>query len=368
MKLHVVGGFLGSGKTTAIAMAANTLRQRGQKVGIITNDKGKHLVDTLLFKSADLPTMEVGGGCFRCNYDQLDEKLNQLIEIHQPDIIFAESVGTCTDMITTVIEPLKNLRCSTEEETLFSVLVDARLLYKFLKHEELPFRDGIVYIFKTQIEEAGILVINKIDLLSLEQRSDLLKLAESAFPKKRLIMQSALSQEGVESWIASMNWGLVLPEQVVAIDYQPYGEGETKLAWFDGTYRLNIQDDANRDTLRVFIDEIIEQIQSKARSVGHVKFFIDSPSFKSKISLVSLEDGINLESGFSEMLGEVSFSINARVETDDTYLKAWVHQAFTRAFNNPADEIEVVSERSFHPMVLKRPEKYPDPVNCVSQD
>lgn len=49
IKWHLVGGFLGSGKTTAIIQACKRLLQTGQKVGVITNDQGKYLVDTAFF-------------------------------------------------------------------------------------------------------------------------------------------------------------------------------------------------------------------------------------------------------------------------------------------------------------------------------
>ncbi len=40
MKLHLLSGFLGSGKTTAIQNATGYLLQKGVKVGAITNDQG----------------------------------------------------------------------------------------------------------------------------------------------------------------------------------------------------------------------------------------------------------------------------------------------------------------------------------------
>jgi G3E family GTPase len=49
MKLHLVGGFLGSGKTTAIGGAARELVRRGVSVGVVTNDQGGLLVDTAAF-------------------------------------------------------------------------------------------------------------------------------------------------------------------------------------------------------------------------------------------------------------------------------------------------------------------------------
>ena len=105
MQLHLVGGFLGSGKTTAIIGAAQLLMAQGKRVGVVTNDQGRYLVDTALFASS-LPTVEVTGGCFCCNYDNLQARLDQLQASAQPDVIFAESVGSCADLVATVVRPL----------------------------------------------------------------------------------------------------------------------------------------------------------------------------------------------------------------------------------------------------------------------
>ncbi|MDQ2864133.1 MAG: CobW-like GTP-binding protein, partial [Bacteroidota bacterium] len=40
LKLYLVGGFLGSGKTTAILEAAKYLYSNGKKIGVVTNDQG----------------------------------------------------------------------------------------------------------------------------------------------------------------------------------------------------------------------------------------------------------------------------------------------------------------------------------------
>ena len=64
MDLHLVGGFLGSGKTTAIIGAVRLLLARGKKVGVVTNDQGRFLVDTAFFKATQVPTAEVACGCF----------------------------------------------------------------------------------------------------------------------------------------------------------------------------------------------------------------------------------------------------------------------------------------------------------------
>jgi G3E family GTPase len=121
IRLHLVAGFLGSGKTTAIANACKLLIRQNQRVGIVTNDQGKYLVDTAFFQLNDFPTVEVIGGCFCCNYSELEDQLDTLIAQVKPQVIFAESVGSCADMVATVIKPLLDLKKGPFSPTSFSV-------------------------------------------------------------------------------------------------------------------------------------------------------------------------------------------------------------------------------------------------------
>jgi G3E family GTPase len=51
MKLFLIGGFLGSGKTTAIVNACQHLIKKDQRVAVITNDQGDQQVDMHLSKA-----------------------------------------------------------------------------------------------------------------------------------------------------------------------------------------------------------------------------------------------------------------------------------------------------------------------------
>ena len=156
---------MGSGKTTAITNASKLLILHGKKVAVVTNDQGKYLVDTSFVSSYDIPTAEVTNGCFCCNFNSLSDQVELLERTIKPDCIFAESVGSCTDLVATVLKPLQLLKKELFDELTFSVFVDCRLLLDHLQGKKLPFSDEISYIFTKQIEEADILVINKIDLL-----------------------------------------------------------------------------------------------------------------------------------------------------------------------------------------------------------
>ena len=110
MKIHLLSGFLGSGKTTAIQYASSALLREGIKTAVITNDQGTTLVDGDFFKSLEIPSRQGVNGCFCCNYNDLEANIQSLIETNEPEIIFAESVGSCTDIVATVLKPLLHFR------------------------------------------------------------------------------------------------------------------------------------------------------------------------------------------------------------------------------------------------------------------
>src|SRR5215831_14220515 len=92
IRFLMLGGFLGAGKTTTIARLARHYQSRGQKVGIVTNDQATDLVDTNSLRAQGFDVGEVPGACFCCNFNKL-----------------TETVGSCTDLVATVVRPLQQL-------------------------------------------------------------------------------------------------------------------------------------------------------------------------------------------------------------------------------------------------------------------
>ena len=110
VKLIFAGGFLGSGKTTALGAIARRLIQRGMRVGIVTNDQTENLVDTVIVKQMlgelGVPVGEVVEGCFCCKFEELIDHMEKIL-VHQPDALLGEPVGSCTDFVAAVANPIK---------------------------------------------------------------------------------------------------------------------------------------------------------------------------------------------------------------------------------------------------------------------
>jgi G3E family GTPase len=109
IRFVMVGGFLGAGKTTTLGRLARFYQARGQRVGIVTNDQAEGLVDTHNLRSQGLSVAEVAGACFCCRFNDLLARVDELRSAGRPDVILAEPVGSCTDLVATVVQPLKDL-------------------------------------------------------------------------------------------------------------------------------------------------------------------------------------------------------------------------------------------------------------------
>ncbi|MCL5997082.1 MAG: CobW-like GTP-binding protein [Chloroflexi bacterium] len=350
MHFHLVGGFLGSGKTTAIIGAARILMAQDKRVGIVTNDQGKYLVDTAFFRAQDFPTVEVTGGCFCCNYDDLEARLKQLQASTWPDVIFAESVGSCADIVATIVKPFLDLQTAGIPLTSYTVFTDVRLLRRRLSNQPMPFGDDVVYIYDKQIEEAGLLIINKVDLLSAADMQATHALAQTTFPGKALRLQNSRNASDVEHWAQLIETDPTLvPQTSIEIDYNRYGAGEAELAWLDEAITLHTPSRRLRAGIVALVTAIRSTILDQQLPIGHVKFLVETPSHGAKISLPSIEEP-GWEQDIPALEGDnARVLINARVQTDAQALRTLVKAAIQQAASTCGGSVTELEVDSFHP-------------------
>src|SRR5437879_5303517 len=166
LRFIMIGGFLGAGKTTALARLARHYQNQGKRIGLVTNDQAENLVDTMSLRSQGFAVEEVPGACFCCRFDELVGKVEQLQADQRPDVILAEPVGSCTDLVATVVQPLKDLYGSRFDVAPYAVLFKPSHGLKILRNDKgAGFSPKAAYIFRKQLEEADAILINRIDEL-----------------------------------------------------------------------------------------------------------------------------------------------------------------------------------------------------------
>ncbi len=265
--LLTVGGFLGAGKTTLIAAAAGILVRRGLRVVVVTNDQAPELVDTAIIELAGVPAAEVAGACFCCAFPDFAAKTRVLLERHAPDVVLAEPVGSCVDIAATVLRPLAQQMGDVLRVAPFTVVVDPAALREIEAGSMDP---ATAYIYRLQIREADVLLLNKCDR---EPHPDLAEAELAArSPAATILRASATTGQGIEAWLDAALAAADGGTRRIDVDYDTYAAGEAALGWLNATVELS--GGGWEDALRRLMDGIhlsgIAHLKCLLRSGGLV--------------------------------------------------------------------------------------------------
>lgn len=161
--IHIVSGFLGSGKTTFLREWLAYLQNKDIYLGVIQNEFGQIGLDSFLLQG-DTVVEALDEGCVCCSLsDTLRPGIGRILEKMPTMDILLETSGVANPF--NVIEEVKKLD-DIVQLGLIIVLVDAFGL------KDINNVDGVLC---SQIESADILVVNKIDLLPKGKEKEVYK-------------------------------------------------------------------------------------------------------------------------------------------------------------------------------------------------
>ncbi len=314
--LVLVGGFLGAGKTTLILKAARLLTERGLRVAAILNDQDAGLVDTRFAGAQSVAAEEVAGGCFCCRFSDLVEAAERL-RAHDPDVIFAEPVGSCIDISATVVHPLKALQRDRLLVAPLTVLVDPRMAADVFAGRA---GEGVSYLFRNQLTEAYILCAAKIDAME---------------PPPALNVDYRLSAKtgaGIKAWLEDVLSGRrVAGAQRLVVDYGRYAKAEAALGWLNLHAAVKLRRDLSPSMLAgPLLDEIDAALTGAGIRIAHLKVFDEAATGYVKASVCA--NGAEPEPD-GDLLADAAavheLVINLRAEGEPATLRAIVESALT---------------------------------------
>jgi G3E family GTPase len=189
MKLMVVSGFFGCGKTTFIINAAKRLVENySLKIAVIVNDIGEIGIDDKVISSYGLKVKELFGGCVCCQLgDDMIKTLRSVERRVKPDVAILEPSGAADpSQILSIVSLSKNFELQMLP---LVVLVDATQFKLLLSEMPLAIR---------KIAFGEIVLINKTDQVSTAELSDVTREVRK-FNQRAVIRQiSAKKGEGIE--------------------------------------------------------------------------------------------------------------------------------------------------------------------------
>jgi Ni2+-binding GTPase involved in maturation of urease and hydrogenase len=265
-----VGGFLGAGKTTLILAAARILAGRGLKCAAILNDQGGDLVDSAYVEAHGISTSAVTGGCFCCRFSDLIDVAEELRAL-APDVIFAEPVGSCTDLSATILQPLKREFGDQYRLAPLTVVLDSARAFDAFEDKNIGF------LFERQLAEADLVLMNKCDLST--------RSAEA--PGMEVRYASALTGAGVAEWLDEILGGtLPVGGKLLEIDYSQYAQTEAALGWLNWSATMRLSPALSPAALvGPWLESLQEALNSAGARIVHLKVFDQTPSTYLKASM-----------------------------------------------------------------------------------
>ena len=365
-KFILIGGFLGAGKTTLIGQLARRYVDDGKTVAIITNDQADNLVDTHNLRSRGFDVGEVAGACFCCSFDELVATAGKLGSGQIPDVILAEPVGSCTDLVATVVLPLQQSFGDRFEMTPFGVLLKPshgkRILAKVSsdsandsadkKNTRSGFSPQAEYLFLKQLEEADYLMIGRSDELSVSQISELRDGLAKVAKGVPVVAVSPKTGAGIDEVLGYIESPMVAGRRLLSIDYDTYADGEADLGWVNLTAHLQPQSDIHLDD---FVQSLIGSIADAIRklptaTIAHVKASLITSDTQAIANVISNDSPVELGLSSGRSAGGVlQVVVNARVAIDPSQLEALCQASLEALALSHAAKVSNLQSQAFRP-------------------
>lgn len=351
IRFVMIGGFLGAGKTTTIGRLAKTYQDQGLKVGVVTNDQAADLVDTNLLRSQGLQVGEVAGACFCCNFNELTSTVDKLSASDRPDVVIAEPVGSCTDLVATVVQPLLRLFDAQFDVAPYGVILKPSHGLRILRKESgTGFSPKAAYIFEKQLEEADFLIINRIDELDADKIEELDGLLKEFASNTPVLRQSAKTGEGFEALVDMLDQRGAFGQKILELDYDVYAEGEAELGWLNSSMKVTATAPFALDKMLLGIVEgLREELATAKAETAHLKTIGLWEGAYGVANLVSSDTPAVMSLPSNCETKEAEVVVNARVAIDPQILQTQVEKIVHAVAAQHGLQIEFRQTQSFRP-------------------
>ncbi len=177
LKIDIVSGFLGAGKTTFIKRLLET-ELKNEKIVLIENEFGEISVDSMFLSESKIDIAELSQGCICCSLvGDFAKSLNEVIEKYNPTRIIVEPSGV--GKLSDVIKAIEDSGLSENLNT-YVCIVDATKAKVYSKNFKEFFAD--------QIANAKTVILSRCDIASEEKINTALEVIRGINPNCKVVV------------------------------------------------------------------------------------------------------------------------------------------------------------------------------------
>lgn len=218
MRIFLIGGFLGSGKTTTVLRLIDKLTADGKKVALIVNEVGEVGVDGETLETAGIPSKELTNGCICCSLViNLRITVSEIADIYNPDILIMEPTGL--SFPSQIRDELLNMNVMMSFAPVVTLIDVSRFTAEL---SQIP------KFVEQQLREAEIIGINKIDLADEEKIKSVESFLKEMNPDAYTMRMSAASTDSAGSESIDKLYELMMREGEETVSRIDTNEMETK--------------------------------------------------------------------------------------------------------------------------------------------
>lgn len=180
--IYILSGFLGSGKTTLLQRLIAKWKREGLRPAVIMNEIGEVNLDGLMI-GPEIPMAEMLGGCICCTIrSDLSTQLYELIQEEKPDVVVIEATGAANPLEIFDAVSESSLLLKLDIRPMITVVDAAHLAALYEAQQGKTYR-----LMIEQIRCGSWLILNKTDLVTAEQLSELLDLLQRLNPYAKIV-------------------------------------------------------------------------------------------------------------------------------------------------------------------------------------
>ena len=178
VKIVIISGFLGAGKTTLIKKLLKEAFE-GEQVVLIENEFGEIGIDGGFLKDAGIEIREMNSGCICCSLvGDFGASLKEVVEKYHPDRILIEpsGVGKLSDVIKAVqgVEEDVDIQLNS-----YTTVVDAKKCKMYMRN--------FGEFFDNQVQYAGAIIMSRTDIVDEKKAMESMELLRSINEKAAII-------------------------------------------------------------------------------------------------------------------------------------------------------------------------------------